>query len=117
MVSRLLAFFLIPTAHFAQVKNAAERADSVLALMTLEELVGQTNHYTGFWNATGPMPEGNDWLEARVKALKNGLVGSVLNVSGVAEVRALQKVVVEESLNKNPYTAKNTESTESAEFQ
>lgn len=43
------------------------------------------------------MPEGNDWLEARVKALKNGLVGSVLNVSGVAEVRALQKVVVEET--------------------
>ena len=97
MVSRLLAFFLIPTALLAQVKDDAERADSVLALMTLEELVGQTNQYNGFWNATGPMPEGNDWLEARVKALKNGLVGSVLNVSGVAEVRALQKVVVEET--------------------
>jgi beta-glucosidase len=65
--------------------------------MTLEELVGQTNQYNGFWNATGPMPEGNDWVEARVAALKRGGVGSVLNVAGVDEVRALQKVAVEET--------------------
>ena len=71
--------------------------DSVLALMTLEELVGQTNQYNGFWNATGPMPTGNDWVEARVAALKHGGVGSVLNVAGVDEVRALQKVAVEET--------------------
>ena len=65
--------------------------------MTLEELVGQTNQYNGFWNATGPMPAGNDWVEARVSALKRGGVGSVLNVAGVDEVRALQKVAVEET--------------------
>ena len=92
-----LLFFALPLAAAAQTKPVAARVDSVLALMTLEELVGQTNQYNGFWNATGPMPAGNDWVEARVSALKRGGVGSVLNVAGVDEVRALQKVAVEET--------------------
>ena len=92
-----LLFLALPLAAAAQTKPVAARVDSVLALMTLEELVGQTNQYNGFWNATGPMPEGNDWVEARVAALKRGGVGSVLNVAGVDEVRALQKVAVEET--------------------
>jgi beta-glucosidase len=92
-----LLFIALPLAAAAQTKPVAARVDSVLALMTLEELVGQTNQYNGFWNATGPMPEGNDWVEARVAALKRGGVGSVLNVAGVDEVRALQKVAVEET--------------------
>jgi len=92
-----LLFFALPLAAAAQTKPVAARVDSVLTLMTLEELVGQTNQYNGFWNATGPMPAGNDWVEARVSALKRGGVGSVLNVAGVDEVRALQKVAVEET--------------------
>lgn len=87
----------LPLASVAQRQPVAARVDSVLSLMTLEELVGQTNQYNGFWNATGPMPEGNDWVEQRVKALKQGGVGSVLNVAGVDQVRALQKVAVEET--------------------
>ena len=87
----------LPLAAVAQRQPVAARVDSVLSLMTLEELVGQTNQYNGFWNATGPMPAGNDWVEARVAALKRGGVGSVLNVAGVDEVRALQKVAVEET--------------------
>ena len=87
----------LPLAAVAQRQPVAARVDSVLALMTLEEMVGQTNQYNGFWNATGPMPAGNDWVEARVAALKRGGVGSVLNVAGVDEVRALQKVAVEET--------------------
>ena len=87
----------LPLAAGAQRQSVAARVDSVLSLMTLEELVGQTNQYNGFWNATGPMPEGNDWVEQRVEALKQGGVGSVLNVAGVDQVRALQKVAVEET--------------------
>jgi beta-glucosidase len=87
----------LPLAAGAQRQPVAARVDSVLSLMTLEELVGQTNQYNGFWNATGPMPAGNDWVEQRVKALKKGGVGSVLNVAGVDQVRALQKVAVEET--------------------
>ena len=96
---RLGTFLLLalPLAAVAQRQPVAARVDSVLSLMTLEELVGQTNQYNGFWNATGPMPEGNDWVEQRVKALKQGGVGSVLNVAGVDQVRALQKVAFEET--------------------
>ncbi|MBT3572415.1 MAG: hypothetical protein HOE88_03325, partial [Flavobacteriales bacterium] len=45
---------------WAQIKPVSERVDSVLVLMTLEEKVGQMNQYNGFWNATGPAPEGGD---------------------------------------------------------
>ena len=92
-----LLLFALPLAAVAQRKPVAARVDSVLSLITLPELVGQTNQYNGFWNATGPMPAGNEWVEQRVKALKQGGVGSVLNVAGVDQVRALQKVAVEET--------------------
>ena len=81
---------------FAQKKPVAERVDSVLALMTLEEKVGQMNQYNGFWNATGPAPAGGD-AATKYTHLRNGWVGSVLNVQGVEEVRAMQKVAVEET--------------------
>ena len=92
-----LLLLALPLAAFAQRKPVAARLDSVLSLMKLPEVVGQTNQYNGFWNATGPMPAGNEWVEQRVRALKQGGVGSVLNVAGVDQVRALQKVAVEET--------------------
>jgi beta-glucosidase len=72
------------------------KVDSVLNLMTLEEKVGQLNQYNGFWEITGPTPK--DGQAAKKYAdLKKGLVGSMLNVNGVEDVRALQKIAVEES--------------------
>ncbi|MGB2759680.1 MAG: glycoside hydrolase family 3 N-terminal domain-containing protein, partial [Maribacter stanieri] len=70
--------------------------DSLLAIMTLEEKVGQMNQYNGFWNVTGPVPEEGD-ASNKFEHLKNGWVGSMLNVTGVEEVRKVQKIVVEES--------------------
>ena len=64
--------------------------------MTLEEKIGQMNQYNGFYNATGPAPEVGD-QKAKYENVKNGLVGSMLNVRGVDEVRAFQKLAVEES--------------------
>ena len=81
---------------WAQIKPVSERVDSVLVLMTLEEKVGQMNQYNGFWNATGPAPEGGD-AATKYRHLRNGWVGSVLNVQGVEEVRAMQRVAVEET--------------------
>lgn len=73
-----------------------KRVDSVLNLMTLEEKVGQLNQYNGFWEITGPTPK--DGQAAKKYAdLKKGLVGSMLNVKGVKDVRALQKIAVEET--------------------
>ena len=64
--------------------------------MTLAEKAGQMNQYNGFWDATGPMPQG-DYQKKRYNELKNGQVGSMLNVIGVDEIRALQKIAVEET--------------------
>ena len=64
--------------------------------MTLDEKAGQMNQYNGFWDATGPMPEG-DYQKKRYNELMNGQVGSMLNVIGVDEIYALQKIAVEET--------------------
>jgi beta-glucosidase len=73
-----------------------KRVDSILSLMTVEEKVGQLNQYNGFWDVTGPVPkEGH--AAKKYADLKNGLVGSMLNVKGVADVKALQKIAVEQT--------------------
>jgi beta-glucosidase len=73
-----------------------KKVDSVLALMTLEEKVGQMNQYNGFWEVTGPVPkEGAAAL--KYDHLKKGWVGSMLNVKGVKDVKALQKIAVEQT--------------------
>ena len=81
---------------FAQNDMIDSKIDALLKQMTLEEKIGQMNLYTGFWEITGPAPtEGNAKL--KYDHLKNGLVGAVLNVKGVKNVREMQKIVVEES--------------------
>ncbi|AWG23396.1 beta-glucosidase [Flavobacterium faecale] len=85
-----------PKAAFVTKNNLDTRVDSVLKLMTLDEKIGQLNQYNGFWEITGPTPK--DGQAAKKYAdLKNGLVGSMLNVKGVKDVRALQKIAVEET--------------------
>jgi len=84
---------------FAQwpLSDSTERAiDRLLAAMTLEEKIGQMNQYNGFWDVTGPAPKaGAD--KFKYDHFKQGLVGSVLNVRGVTQVRALQELVVKQS--------------------
>jgi beta-glucosidase len=72
------------------------KVDSVLQLMTLEEKVGQLNQYNGFWEITGPTPKEGQAAK-KYDDLKKGLVGSMLNVRGVKDVRALQKIAVEQT--------------------
>ena len=72
------------------------KVKNILSQMTLEEKIGQMNQYNGFYNATGPAPEEGD-QKVKYENVKNGLVGSMLNVRGVDEVRAFQKLAVEES--------------------
>ena len=73
-----------------------KKVDSLLAIMTLEEKVGQMNQYNGFWNVTGPTPQEGDAAD-KYEHLRSGLVGSMLNVRGVENVRAVQKIAVEET--------------------
>lgn len=74
----------------------AQKVDALLALMTLEEKVGQMNQYNGFWDVTGPAPqEGN--AKTKYEHLQKGWVGAMLNVKGVKNVREIQKIAVEKT--------------------
>lgn len=73
-----------------------EKIDSLIALMTLEEKVGQMNQYNGNWDVTGPVPEG-EYLRGRYDAVANGAVGSMLNVVGAEATLKAQKLAVENS--------------------
>lgn len=73
-----------------------QKVDSVMQLMTLDEKIGQLNQYNGFWDVTGPAPKEGQAAK-KYEDLKNGLVGSMLNVKGVKDVYALQKIAVEQT--------------------
>ncbi len=72
------------------------KVEQLLKKMTLEEKVGQMNQYNGFWEVTGPAPKGGI-AETKYEHLKKGWVGSMLNVRGVEQVRAVQKIAVEQT--------------------
>lgn len=72
----------------------AHRVDSVLRLMTLEEKIGQLNQYTGNFQATGPLVDDT----TKIDQIKRGLVGSMLNIKGVADTRELQEYAMQSRL-------------------
>nr|AOE14223.1 beta-glucosidase, glycoside hydrolase family GH3 [uncultured bacterium] len=73
-----------------------QKVAKLLDQMTLEEKIGQMNQYSGFWDFTGPAPKDGK-AATKMENLKKGWVGSMLNVRGVKDVRAVQKIAVEES--------------------
>lgn len=87
---------IAPVATITEQNGLDRKVDSVLKLMTLEEKVGQLNQYNGFWEITGPTPKEGQAAK-KYNDLKKGLVGSMLNVKGVKDVKALQKIAVEET--------------------
>jgi len=93
----LVLLFVVSCQKTVDLDNDKEEfINDLISNMTLAEKAGQMNQYNGFWDATGPMPEG-DYQKKRYNELKNGQVGSMLNVIGVDEIRALQKIAVEET--------------------
>ena len=76
------------------------KVDSVLALMRLNEKIGQLVQYSGKWNATGPSASNAD--KHKLNKLKNGEVGSMLNITSVASIRETQKMVMDHSRLKIP---------------
>ncbi|MEO1518411.1 MAG: beta-glucosidase BglX [Bacteroidota bacterium] len=71
------------------------RVDSLMALMTLQEKIGQLTQYNGSWDVTGPVPEGGN--KRKYDQIKNGDVGSMLNVLSVEGTRKMQQLAVENS--------------------
>jgi len=98
----VIILFLLVNCSSKQEHNVTQRAsielkvDSLLHIMTIEEKIGQLNQYNGFWDVTGPSPKEGQAAE-KYEHLKKGWVGAMLNVKGVKEVKALQKIAVEET--------------------
>lgn len=76
--------------------SVEDKVEALLSKMTIEEKIGQMNQYNGFWDVTGPAPS-NGEAEKKYEHLRKGYVGSMINVKGVKDVRAVQKIAVEES--------------------
>ncbi|HEX2609040.1 MAG TPA: glycoside hydrolase family 3 N-terminal domain-containing protein, partial [Flavisolibacter sp.] len=90
----LLLACCVPFAAGAQKKTLDQKVDSVLKLMTLDEKVGQMNQYSGPWAHTGPITESGDLLQQ----VKQGKLGSMLNVNGVAHTREIQELAMQSRL-------------------
>lgn len=70
------------------------KVKALMAKMTLEEKAGQLNQYTGR-ELTGPQSAKKDGLEQEIK---NGWVGSMLNVKGVKDTREVQAMALKSRL-------------------
>jgi beta-glucosidase len=75
-------------------KSIDQKVDSVLKLMTLDEKIGQMNQYNGDWEATGPITKDGD----KQNQIRQGMVGSMLNVTGVDHTRTLQEIAMQSRL-------------------
>jgi beta-glucosidase len=96
-VIAMCSIYVCKGQHITIKDNLDRKVDSVLSIMTLDEKVGQMNQYNGFWDATGPSPEEGK-AALKYEHIKKGYVGSMLNIKGgVEQVKAIQKIAVEES--------------------
>ena len=77
-----------------QKKTIAQKVDSVLKLMTLDEKVGQMNQYNGDFDATGPITPDGD----KQNQIRKGMLGSMLNVTGVEHTRQLQEIAMQSTI-------------------
>lgn len=98
-MQKFLFLFLISISLLAQKKTLEQKVDSVLSLMTLEEKVGQLVQYSSKFDTgtrTRRPKEGHEEL------IRQGRIGSLLNIFGAEETKRLQKIAVEESRLKIP---------------
>lgn len=87
---------LTKTKNTASRDTIEARISDLLDQMTVEEKVGQLTQFSGFYDVTGPAPEGA--REAQKHALlERGIIGSMLNVVGHDEIRTFQTYAVENS--------------------
>ena len=97
----IFAIFLCSTLLLASSKDNTieQKIDSLLTLMTLDEKIGQLTQYSGNYE-TGPSA-GTVKNEFQ-KLVKEGKVGSFLNVHGATNTHEMQKIAVEQSRLKIP---------------
>ena len=91
-----LSLIFLFNSYIHSQKNYASDVENLLSKMTLDEKIGQMNQYNGFYDATGPEPLGGENRD-KFNNLKKGQIGSMLNVRGAEQVRAFQRIAVEET--------------------
>lgn len=85
-----------PSGANAQLDPRIEKSiDSLLRLMTLEEKIGQMNLYQGSRDFAHPNPSKE--TQMILEAIKQGVVGTLINVSGSKVTRQVQEIAVEQS--------------------
>jgi beta-glucosidase len=91
-----LSLAFIPGAGAQGLVNPAteKKIDALLAQMTLEEKVGQLNQYSSAFDVTGPPPSAGN-QKVMYDQIRQGLVGSLLNVTGAEATRKAQQMAVE----------------------
>jgi beta-glucosidase len=101
-ITLTLSLALLAIVSFAQApyKNAnlsdKARIADLLSKMTVEEKVGQLNQVNG-GVLTGPSVANDPGAQGKVQLLKDGMVGSFLNVVGTEQTLATQKIAVEQT--------------------
>ncbi|MGC4039457.1 MAG: beta-glucosidase BglX [Flavobacterium sp.] len=79
---------------FSQNKTIDQKVDELLKKMTLEEKIGQLNQYTGDNTATGPLTINPN----KQQEIKDGKIGSMLNVIGHQYTRQYQELAMQSRL-------------------
>ena len=100
----VVALALVPRPVAAQALTdpaTEKKIDALLAQMTLEERIGQLNQYSSPFDVTGPAPSAGAQKVA-YDQIRQGLVGSMLNVVGAEATRKAQQLAVENSRLKIP---------------
>ena len=93
--SFLIGLLLLSSfAGHTQQFSVEARVDSVLRLMTLEEKVGQLHQISSDFAATGPITKEGD----KQDRIRQGKIGSYLNVTGAARTRSLQEIAMQSRL-------------------
>ena len=78
--------------HMPPDKTIEQRVDSLLALMTLEEKIGQMTLFTSDWEMTGPTLR-----DTYKEDIRKGKVGAIFNAHTAAYTRELQRLAIEET--------------------
>lgn len=74
----------LSTTTFVQDNSFNGKVEELLSMMTLEEKVGQLTQYSGF-------------SSTRAELVRQGKIGSFLNIIGAEDTNKVQKIAVEES--------------------
>lgn len=78
----------------AQQQSIDQKVNDLLKKMTIEEKIGQLNQYTGDNQATGPITINPN----KQNEIKQGLIGSMLNVIGTKYTRGYQELAMQSRL-------------------